>query len=141
MITVFKEKLNFQLPFIFYISIRYVFETVFISKQIVENWFGALLEISDKFISSGFMILQFRLKTVSKPYFMGLETMAKQFYLKGHGVYHKSQGLFFRNGKIYEVSILSPLHPTKYELFLQNCFAWGNKLLWTNLWWDVLDRD
>ena len=35
----------------FYISIRCVFKTVFISEQITENWFGALLEISDKYIS------------------------------------------------------------------------------------------
>ena len=38
----------------FYISIRFVSETVFISEQIVENRFGALIEISDKFITSVF---------------------------------------------------------------------------------------
>ena len=41
----------------FYSSIRCVFETVFIPEKIAENWFGALLKISDKFISSGYMIL------------------------------------------------------------------------------------
>ena len=35
----------------FYSSNRFVFETAFISEQIVENRFGALLEISDKLIT------------------------------------------------------------------------------------------
>ena len=99
MVTVFKEKLNLQLPLIFYSSIRFVFETAFISEQIAENSFGALLEISDKFITKfnvfSYMILQFRLKTVwkiSKPYRMTLKTVTRQFCLKGHSLYHKSQG-------------------------------------------------
>ena len=94
MVTVFKEKLNLQLPLIFYSSIRFVFETVFISEQIAENRFGALLEISDKFITKfnvfSYMILQFRLKTVweiSKPYCMTLKTVVRQFCLKGHSLY------------------------------------------------------
>ena len=66
MVTVFKENLNFQLPVTFYRSIKRVFETVFFSEQIAEDWFTTLLEIRDKFISSGFLILQFRLKTVWK---------------------------------------------------------------------------
>ena len=53
-----------------YSSIKFVFETVFISEQIRENRFGALLEISDKFITkfnvSSYMVLQIRLKTVWK---------------------------------------------------------------------------
>ena len=64
----------------FYSSIRCVFETVFISEQIAENWFGAFLEISDKFISSGFMIMKFRLKSVwriSEPYCMTLQIVAR----------------------------------------------------------------
>ena len=84
MVTVFKEKLNVYLPLIFYSSISFVFETVFISEQIAENKFRALLEISDKFMSRfnvfSFMILQFRLKTVrkiSKPYCMTLKTVAR----------------------------------------------------------------
>ena len=84
MVTVFKEKLNVYLPLIFYSSISFVFETVFISEQIAENRFRALLEISDKFMSRfnvfSFMILQFRLKTVrkiSKPYCMTLKTVAR----------------------------------------------------------------
>ena len=84
MVTVFKEKLNVYLPLIFYSSISFVFETVFISEQIAENRFGALLEISDKFITKfnvfSYMILQFRLKTVwkiSKPYCMTLKTVAR----------------------------------------------------------------
>ena len=51
MVTVFKEKLNLQLPLIFYSNIRFLFETAFISEQVVENRFGALLEISEKFIT------------------------------------------------------------------------------------------
>ena len=50
MVTVFKEKLNLQLTLIFYCSIRFVFETAFIPEQIAENRFGAMLEISDRFI-------------------------------------------------------------------------------------------
>ena len=45
MVTIFKEKLNLQLPLTFYSSIRFVFEAAFISEQIAENRFGALLEI------------------------------------------------------------------------------------------------
>ena len=62
----------------------FLFETVFISEQIVENRFEALLEISDKFITEfnvfSYMILQFRVKTVwkiSKPYCMTLKTVAR----------------------------------------------------------------
>ena len=51
MVTVLKENLNLYLPLIFYSSIRFVFKTVFISEKIAENRFGALLEISDKFIT------------------------------------------------------------------------------------------
>ena len=68
----------------FYSSIRFVFEIVFISEQIAENKFGALLEISDKFSTNfnvlRYMILHFRLKTVwkiSTPYCMILETVAR----------------------------------------------------------------
>ena len=62
----------------------FLFETVFISEQIVENRFEALLEISDKCITEfnvfSYMILQFRVKTVwkiSKPYCMTLKTVAR----------------------------------------------------------------
>ena len=48
MVTIFKEKLNLLLPLTLYSSIRFVFETAFISEQIAGNRFGALLEISDK---------------------------------------------------------------------------------------------
>ena len=81
MVTVFKEKLNLQLPLIFYSSIRFVLQTAFISEQIAENRCGALLEISDKFITKfnvfGNMILQFRRKTVWKIYCMTLKTAAR----------------------------------------------------------------
>ena len=68
MVTVFKEKLNLQLPLIFCSSIQFVFETAFISEQIPDNRFGALSEISDNFITKfnilSYMILQFRLKSL-----------------------------------------------------------------------------
>ena len=84
MVTVFKEKLNLYLRLIFYSTIRFVFETAFISEQITENSFGALLEISDKFVTKfnvfSYMILQFRLKTVwkvSKPFCVTLKTVTR----------------------------------------------------------------
>ena len=84
MVTLFKEKLSILQSLIFYSSIRFIFETAFISEQIAENRFGALLEISDKFITKfnvfSCMILQFRLKTVwkiSKPYCMTLKTVTR----------------------------------------------------------------
>ena len=84
MVTVFKENLNLWLPLIFHSSIRFLFETVFISEQISENRLASLLEISDKFIPKfnvfSYVILQFRLKTVwktSKPYCMSLKTVAR----------------------------------------------------------------
>ena len=93
MVTVFKEKLNLQLPLIFYGSVRFLFETAFISEQIAEKIFGALLEISDKFFTKfnvfSYMILQSRLKTVwkiSKPYCITLKTLAWQFFLKGRNL-------------------------------------------------------
>ena len=62
----------------------FVFETAFISEQIAENRFGALLEISDNVITKfnvfSDMILQFRSKTIwkiSKLYFMALKTVAR----------------------------------------------------------------
>ena len=147
MVTVFKEKLNLQLPLIFYSSIRFVFETAFISEQIAKNRFGALLEISDKFIVKfnvfGNMILHFRLKTVweiSKPYCTTLKTAASQFCLKGHSLSYKSQGWAFRNEKSFEDKaqcLLSPLQ-SMGELFSLKSFAWGNKLFWANLLGDVL---
>ena len=83
MVTVFKETLNLLLPLILDSSIRFVFETVFISEQIADNRFGDFLEISDKFITKfnvfSYMILRFRLETVwktSKPCCMTLETVA-----------------------------------------------------------------
>ena len=91
MVTVFKEKLNLQLPLIFYSSIRFVLETAFISEQIAESRCGAFLEISDKYITKfnvfSYMNLQFRRKTVWKFY---CKTAAKQFCLQGHSFYHKS---------------------------------------------------
>ena len=80
----FQRKPKLKLPLTFYSCIRFVFETVFISEQTAERRFAALLEISDKFITKfnafGYMILQFRLKTVwtiLKPYCMTLKTVAR----------------------------------------------------------------
>ena len=123
MVTVFKEKLNLQLPLIFYSSIRFVLETAFISEQVAENRCGTLLEISDKFITKfnifSYLILQFRLKTVWEIHCMTLKIVAMQFCLKGHSLCHKSQGLTFRNGKRFEDKaqcLLSPLE-SMGELF------------------------
>ena len=84
MVIVFKENLNLQLALIFYSSVRFVFETAFISEQIAENRFGALLEISDKFVIKfnvfSYVILQFRIKTVCKIlklYCMTFKTVAR----------------------------------------------------------------
>ena len=70
MVTAFKANLNLQLPFTFFRGVMLVFETVFISENIVEYWFEALFEISDKFITKlnvfSYMILRFRLKEVWK---------------------------------------------------------------------------
>ena len=146
MVTVFKENLNFQLPLIFHISIRCVFETVFISEQIAENWSGALLEISDKSISSAFLILQFRLETVwkiSKQYYLNLKTVARQFCLKGHRLYRKCQGLTQEIGKDVKIkhSVSSPSLRSMSNFFRKKSFAWENKLFWKNLWEDILHGD
>ena len=84
MVTLFKEKLSILQSLIFYSSIRFIFETAFISEQIAENRFEALLEISDKLITKfnvfSYMILQFRLKIVwkmSKQYCVTLKTTAR----------------------------------------------------------------
>ena len=70
MVTAFKANLNLQLPFTFFRGVMLVFETVFISENIVEYRFEALFEISDKFITKlnvfSYMILRFRLKEVWK---------------------------------------------------------------------------
>ena len=151
MVTVFKEKLNLQLPLIFYSSIRFVFETAFISEQSAENRFRGLIEISDKFIAKfnvfSYMILHVRLKTVwkiSKPYCMTLKTVARQFCWKGHSLYQKSQGQTFRNGKRFEDKaqyLLSPppLPPTKYGgTFFKRKFCMGEQTFSGKFWGDVL---
>ena len=80
----FQRKPKLIATLIFYSCIRFVFETIFFSEKIAEKNFGALLEISDKFITKfkvfSHIILQFRLKTVrktSKPYCMTLQTVAR----------------------------------------------------------------
>ena len=81
-VIIFTENLHYSYLFIFYISIRLVFEIAFISEQIAENRSGNLLEIRAQFINQlnvfNYIILQFRLKTVwqiSKPYYMTLKTV------------------------------------------------------------------
>ena len=71
---------------------KFVFETTFISEQIAENRFGALLEISDKFITKlnvfSYMILQFLLERpqfASQKLEMKLLGMGKDMKIK-HGV-------------------------------------------------------
>ena len=64
MVTVFKQrKPKLSLSLIFYSSIRFASGTAFVSEQIVENRFRALLEISGKFVTKfnvfGYMILPF----------------------------------------------------------------------------------
>ena len=105
----FQRKTKLIATLIFYSSIRFVFQTEFISEQIAEKRFGDLLEISNKFISKfnvfSYIILQFRLKTVSKiskPYCMTLKTVTMYFWLKGHSLYPKSQGWTFRYIKRFE---------------------------------------
>ena len=55
--------MNLQLPLSFYGSLLFVTEAVFISEQITECRFGALLEISDTFSFKlnvfSYMILQY----------------------------------------------------------------------------------
>ena len=93
MVTVSKEKLNLQLPLIFYSSIRFVFETAFISEKIAENRFGALLEINDKFITKfnvfSYMILQFRLNSLKN-----FKTILDHFKNRGYNQFHIILRLF-----------------------------------------------
>ena len=137
MVTVFKENLNLQLPLIFCSSIRFVFETVFISEQIVENMFEALLEISDKFITKfnvfSYMVLLKTVWKISKPYCDF--TVARQFCLKGNILYHKSQECIVSPPpppslpyKVYENSFCkNALHGGTNVLgqIYGGCFTWG----------------
>ena len=153
MVTVFKEKLNLQLPLIFYSSIRFVFETVFISEQIAENRFEALLEISDKSITKfnvfSQMILQFRLKTVwkiSKTYCMTLKTVARQFCLKSNSFYHRSQGELLEMGKVLKIkhSVSSPPYKLQGNFFLKKALHGGpnffGQIFWGMLYMGISDQ-
>ena len=98
MVIAFKEKLDLQLPLIFYNNITRVFETAFISEQIVKNKFAALSEISDKVITKfnvfSYRTQQLKLKTIwkiSKPYRVTLKIKARELCLKGHSFYHRIQ--------------------------------------------------
>ena len=138
MVTVFKEILNLQLALIFQSSIRFVFETAFTSEKIAENKFGALLEISDKFITKfnvfSYMILQFRLKTVwkiSKPYCMTLKTVARQFCLKVHSLDHKSWDELLEMEKDLKIkdSASSPPYKVQGNFFHKKALHGGINLL------------
>ena len=125
------QKLNVQLPIIFYSSIKFVIETAFISKQIAENRFGALLEIIKKFIIVfSYMILQFRLKTsgnVSKSYCLTLKTVAWQYFLKGTT---KFRDELLEVGKDLKIkhSVSSPPYEVWGNFFSLKSFASENKL-------------
>ena len=136
MITFFKEKLNLQLPLIFHSSTRIVFETAFISEEIAENSSGALLGISDTFITKfnvfSYMIWQFKLKTVwkiSKPYCMLGKTVARQFYLKGHCLYHKIRDELLETRKEKAQRLLSP-YKVQGNLFQKKVLHEGTNFFW-----------
>ena len=151
------KKINLQLPLIFYSSIRFVFEAAFISEQIAENRLGALLEISDKFITKcnafRYMTFQIRRKTVwkiSKPYCMTLQTVTRQFCLKDHSLHHKSQGSTFRNGKRFKdkdiVPSLPPPPPYKVRgtFFIKMFCMWEQtffgQMFWGCFTWGLMIR-
>ena len=143
MITFFKEKLNLQLPLIFHSSTRIVFETAFISEEIAENSSGALLGISDTFITKfnvfSYMIWQFKLKTVwkiSKPYCMLGKTVARQFCLKGHCLYHKIRDELLETRKDLKKkhSISSPPYKVWGNLFQKKVLHEGTNFFWQIFW-------
>ena len=94
MVRVFKEKPNLQLPLIFYFSIKFLFETTYITEQIEEFRFGALLKISDKFITKfnvfSYIISQFRLKTGLSNSLENFKTILYDFKNSGQVVLLKS---------------------------------------------------
>ena len=113
LVTVFKEKLNLQLPLIFYSSMRFVFETTFISGKIAENRFGALLEISDKFITKfyvfSYMILQFIVLQIKA----GQWSITANLYLLTANIYHVMIILAFPRNLFYSYFYF-------IEIFLNN---------------------
>ena len=128
MILIFRENLNLQLPHIFYNSIRFVFETVFISEQIAENRFEALLEIIDKFITKfsvfSYMILQFKFKRVwkiSKRYcerkILGMG--------KGTRIKHSVSSPLAKYGESFFIKMLCMGEQTFLGKFMGGCFTWG----------------
>ena len=141
MATVSKENLNLQLPLIFCTSIRFVFQTVFISEKIAENRFRNLLEISDKLITKlnvfSYMILQFKLKTVwkiSQPCCITLKTQRLvSFSCKAIVCSTKVRDETFRNQKHMKVnhSVSSPPTPSKVwgTFFLKKLCMGGQAFL------------
>ena len=133
-VTVFKVKLNLQLLLIFYSSIRSVLETTFISEQIAKNRFGALLEISDKFITkfnsnslesllynfkkSGYVVLLERSQFV--PQKLELLGMGKDLKIKH--------------------SVSSPTYKVCDNFFHKKALLGGTNF-WANVWGNVLHGD
>ena len=139
MVTVSKESLNLQLPLIVYSSIRFVFETVFISEQIAENRFGALLEISDKFITEfnvfSYMVLQFRLKIVwkiSEPYSLNLKKSGLVVLLERSQFVPQMLGIkLLGMGKDMEMqhSVSSPPYKVQGNFFCKKALHGGTNVL------------
>ena len=152
MIQVFKENLNLQLPLIFYGSIKFVFETIFISGQIVENRFGAILGIGDKFITDfnvfSYIVLQFSLglnslensKTISYDFKNSSSVVLlerSQFVLQKLGMKLLEMG---KDMKIQH-SVSSPPYKVQRNFFCKKDLCLGNKRFRKNLWGDVLHED
>ena len=92
---------------------RFVFETAFISGKIAENRFGALLEISDKFITKfyvfSYMILQFIVLQIKA----GQWSITANLYLLTANIYHVMIILAFPRNLFYSYFYF-------IEIFLNN---------------------
>ena len=124
MVTVFKEKLNLQLCLTFYSSIRFVFETAFISEQIAENRFVALFVISDKFITkfNVFSCMSFAWKVIvcSTKVRDELLEMGKNLEMK-HSVSYPPT----KYGETFFIKKLYMEKQTFLGKFFGVCFTWG----------------
>ena len=147
MVTVFKENLNLQLSLVLYSSIMFVFETVFISEQTVENRFGTLLEIRDKFITKlnvfSCMILQFRLKTVLENFIIILYDFKNRGQVvlleRPQFVPQNLEMKLLEMGKDMKLKDSVSNIPRKCGgTFFLKKLCRGNNLFWINLWRVVL---
>ena len=127
MVTDFKEDLNLQLILIFYSSIRFVLETEFTSEQIAENRFGAMLEISNKFIIKfivlSCMVLQFRLNSLEN-----FKTILYGFKNSGQVVPRKlgMKLLEMRKDMNINHSVSSPSYKVWRNFFCKKCLQGGS---------------